>query len=89
MSAVIGTHTHIQTADEQILDGFTGFITDAGMTGAVNSAIGANIEDIIKRFTTHLPVRARSAEGPAQMLGVLLDIEPESGRCRSILRIKE
>ncbi len=89
VSAVIGTHTHIQTADEQILEGGTGFITDAGMTGAINSAIGANIDDIIKRFTTHLPVRARSAEGPAQMCGILLEVDERTGKCTSITRIKE
>ncbi len=89
VSAVIGTHTHVQTADEQILECGTAFITDAGMTGAVNSAIGANLEDIIKRFTTHLPVRARSATGEAHMWGVLLDVDEKSGICNSIMRIKE
>lgn len=88
VAAVVGTHTHVQTADEQILPGGTAYITDVGMTGPVNSIIGMKQETVIQRFTAGLPTRFEVADGPAQLSAVLLDIEESNGRAREIVRIQ-
>lgn len=87
VSAVFGTHTHVQTADERILPKGTGYITDIGMTGPYNSILGVKKEIIIGRFLTHLPRRFEIAEGPAQFNGIILDIDEVSGKTRAINRI--
>jgi metallophosphoesterase (TIGR00282 family) len=87
VSAVVGTHTHVQTADERILPNGTAFITDAGMTGPRDSIIGMGREEVLQRFLTLLPARFDVAKGPAQLNAVLLDIDDESGRARAIQRI--
>jgi metallophosphoesterase (TIGR00282 family) len=87
VSAVIGTHTHVQTADERILPRGTGYITDAGMTGPFDSVIGVEKEAAIKRFLSQIPVRLVPAKLDVRINGVILDIEPSSGVCTHIERL--
>lgn len=89
VSAVIGTHTHIQTADERILPGGTAFITDAGMTGPTDSVIGVKKERAIARFLTSMPQRFETAKHEVQAQGVLITIDPKTGNACDILRFKE
>jgi metallophosphoesterase (TIGR00282 family) len=88
VSAVLGTHTHIQTADARILENGTAYITDAGMTGPKNSVLGIKKEIIINRFLTQLPVKFEIADGPLQVNAVLLDIDEENGQARDIQNIQ-
>lgn len=88
-SAVIGTHTHVQTADERVLPEGTAYITDAGMTGPRDGVLGMDRERIVERFLSSLPVRFEVASGPAQLNAVVLDIDEDTGRARSIERILE
>ena len=88
VSAVIGTHTHVQTADNTVLRNGTGYITDAGMTGVVDSILGMDTDTSIKRFLTKLPVKYEPAEGAAYMCGVVLDID-DNGLCREVKRFCE
>ena len=87
VSAVVGTHTHVQTADEQILPGRTAYITDVGMTGPRNSVIGIKPEEAIQKFITQMPRKFTLAHGPAQLCAVVLDIG-DDGRARSITRLQ-
>lgn len=87
-SAVLGTHTHIQTADERILPGGCAYITDVGMTGPFDSVIGRRIEDVLERFVTAVPTRFEVAKENIQVQGVVLDIDENTGRARSIVRIQ-
>ncbi len=87
ISALLGTHTHIQTADERVLSKGTGYITDAGMTGPFDSVIGVRKELAIQKFLTLLPTRFEPAVGDARLNGVHLDIDEATGRCRHIGRI--
>jgi calcineurin-like phosphoesterase len=86
-SAVLGTHTHIQTADERILPGRTAYITDVGMTGPRDSVIGIRREEALQRFLTQMPRRFTVASGPTQLCAVLLDLG-EDGLARTIRRIQ-
>ncbi len=88
VSAVVGTHTHIQTADEQILPQGTAYITDVGMTGPYNSVIGVRKEGAIRRFLTMLPVRHEVAKGNVILCAVALELDEETGKARSIQRIR-
>ncbi|HWD41538.1 MAG TPA: TIGR00282 family metallophosphoesterase [Fimbriimonas sp.] len=88
VSAVVGTHTHVQTADERVLDGGTAYITDVGMTGPVNSVLGMDREVILKRFQTTLPQKFQVAEEEGVICGVALDVERLSGRATRIERIR-
>jgi len=88
VSAVIGTHTHIPTADERILDNFTGYITDVGMTGSFDSILGREKYPIIERFITNIPKRFNIAEEDVRMQAVLLEIDSFSGRCENIERVE-
>jgi hypothetical protein len=88
VSAVIGTHTHVQTADEAILPKGTAYITDVGMTGPVNSVIGIKKEQIIGRFLTLMPVRFETAKGPTVMSAVVLDIDTQTGLAKGIQRFQ-
>lgn len=88
LSAVIGTHTHIQTADEEILPGGTGYITDAGMTGPHDSVIGITREVVFYRIRTGMPKKSEIATSGLQINAVLLDIEESCGKCTSIERIR-
>ncbi|MEA3508989.1 MAG: YmdB family metallophosphoesterase, partial [candidate division NC10 bacterium] len=88
VSAVIGTHTHVQTADEQILPGGTAFISDVGMTGPSDSVIGMEFSDVIGRFLTQIPAKFRVAKGTPVLSAVVLDLEEESGRAKAITRLQ-
>lgn len=88
VSAVLGTHTHIQTADEKILPNGTAYITDVGMTGPYDSVIGRRVEDVLERFLTSVPVRFEVADGNVQLHAVVLDIDEKTGKASSILRIQ-
>lgn len=87
VSAVLGTHTHVQTADERVLPKGTAYISDVGMTGPMDSVLGVRTELILHRFLTQRPVKFDLAPGPVAMHAVLVDIEP-SGRARSIERLR-
>lgn len=88
VNAVFGTHTHVQTADEQILEKGTAYITDIGMTGAKKSVIGMDADASIKRFVTTLPERYKVATGETMMNGCIFEINDEDCRSVSINRIK-
>jgi len=88
-SAVIGTHTHVQTADERILPGGTAFMSDAGMTGPIESIIGTEIEPILRRFRTQLPTRFKVAKGVVDVCGAIIEIDEATGRARGIERLRE
>ena len=88
VSAVLGTHTHVQTADERILPGGTAFMTDVGMTGPSDSVIGVRKEDAINRFLTQRPHKFEIPKGPVHLDAVVLDIDQRSGKARSITRLK-
>jgi len=88
VSAVIGTHTHVQTADERILPGGTAYLTDVGMTGPIDSVIGMRPDLVVPRFLSQLPARFGVAEGEAQLSGVLIDIDPTTGRATHIRRLQ-
>lgn len=87
VSAVVGTHTHVQTADERILPRGTGFITDAGMTGAMDSIIGMSIKPAIQRFLTQTPQPFLLSTENVRLNAVLLDFDVETGRCTGIERL--
>jgi 2',3'-cyclic-nucleotide 2'-phosphodiesterase len=89
VSAVIGTHTHVQTADEQIFPGGTAFLSDAGFTGPHESVIGREIEPVVKRFLTLQPQRFAVATGNVKMQGVMVEIDGHSGRAIHIERVSE
>lgn len=89
VSAAIGTHTHVQTADERVLPGGTAYITDVGMTGPRDSVIGIRREPVIERFLTGLPTRFEVATGPVILNGVAVTIDAETGTARSIERVIE
>ena len=87
-SAVVGTHTHVQTADEQVLPGGTAYITDVGMCGPVRSVIGMDREMVLQRFRTTMPIRFEVADEPGVICGVVIGVEIETGRAVSIQRIR-
>ncbi len=88
LSAVFGTHTHVQTADEQILPNGTGYITDAGMTGPVQSVLGVRPELAVQRQSSHLPTRFEVAQGSCALEGVLFCLDDATGRCAQVQRIR-
>lgn len=88
VSAVIGTHTHVQTADEQILPGGTAYISDVGMTGPTDSIIGMEPSDVIGRFLSQMPSKFRVAKGAPVLSAVVLDLEEESGKAKAITRLQ-
>jgi metallophosphoesterase (TIGR00282 family) len=88
VSAVIGTHTHVQTADERILQGGTGYLTDVGMTGSQDAVIGNEKGLALERFLTQLPVRLDVAKKDPWLCAVLLTISEETGHCEQIERIQ-
>lgn len=89
VSAVVGSHSHVQTADERILPGGTAAITDVGMTGCFDSVIGVKKEISIQKFLTKRPIRYEPAEGPGGYGCVLIDIDEGTGTARSIQRFRE
>jgi 2',3'-cyclic-nucleotide 2'-phosphodiesterase len=87
-TAVVGTHTHVQTADEGILPGGTAYITDVGMCGPVNSVLGMSKEIILRRFRTGLPEKFEVADEPGCICGVAINVEINSGFAKSITRFR-
>jgi metallophosphoesterase (TIGR00282 family) len=87
VSAVLGTHTHVQTADEEILPQGTAYISDVGMTGPFDSVIGIKKEAIIERFLTQMPNKFDLAKDDIRMQGVIVSIDSESGKAKSIERV--
>ncbi len=88
VSAVIGTHTHVQTADEKVLPAGTAYITDVGMTGAFDSVIGLKTEVALQRLVTQIPYRLEAAKGDLRMDGVIVEIDEATGKATSIERIE-
>jgi metallophosphoesterase (TIGR00282 family) len=89
VSAVIGTHTHVQTADEQIFPGGTAFLCDAGMCGPANSILGRTIDPIVNRFVSNLPALFPVARGDVRLCGALVSIDETTGRAVQITRVNE
>ncbi len=87
VTAVLGTHTHVPTADEIVLPQGTAYITDVGMTGPYESIIGMERQSVIQKFLDQLPTRFEVASGDVRLCGVLLEVDPRSGRAVSIQRI--
>jgi metallophosphoesterase (TIGR00282 family) len=87
VAAVIGTHTHVQTADERVLAGGTACLTDAGMTGPHDGVIGIEKDSIIARFVTGLPGRYETASGDPRLNGVVITVDPAAGRATGIERV--
>lgn len=88
VSAIVGTHTHVQTADERILPNGTAFLTDAGMCGPRDSCIGMEVQAAIDRFLTHMPSRHQIAKGPVLVCGALIEVDTATGKALSIQRIQ-
>jgi 2',3'-cyclic-nucleotide 2'-phosphodiesterase len=89
VSAVVGTHTHVATADERILPGGTAFISDVGMVGPRDSILGVDKEVIIRRFLNRMPAKFNLADGPVLVNAVMIDIDEVSGKAVSIIRLKD
>jgi calcineurin-like phosphoesterase len=87
-SVVVGTHTHVQTADERLLPKKTAYITDVGMVGPQDSVLGMDPEIILQKFLMQRPQRFHVAEGPVTLCGVVVDVCPETGRADKIQRIQ-
>ncbi len=87
-AAVVGTHTHVATADNRVLPGGTAYVSDLGMVGAVESIIGFEVEDSLSRFLTNMPRRLRVVDkGPMRFNSVLIDVDDATGKARSITRV--
>jgi metallophosphoesterase (TIGR00282 family) len=87
VSAVIGTHTHVQTADERLLPEGTAYLTDVGMTGSYSGVIGMNKADVIARFTSAIARRAEHSTEQVRICAVVIDIDEQTGRARSLERL--
>ncbi|MBC8570833.1 TIGR00282 family metallophosphoesterase [Zongyangia hominis] len=87
VSAVFGTHTHVQTADERIFSGGTGYITDLGMTGPIDSVLGVKPEIALYKMRTHLPVRFENGTDPCKLCGAIFEIDEKSGKTTKIIRL--
>jgi len=89
VSAVIGTHTHVQTSDQRVLPDGTAYITDVGMTGVRDSVLGLPPAAVIERFVTKVPGKFELAEGPVSLHAVVIEVDADTGRAMSIERIEE
>ena len=87
VSAVVGTHTHVATADARVLPRGTAYVSDLGMTGPLDSVIGTETAPVLERFRTGLPQRFKPAEGPCVLNSVLIDVDPATGRANEIVRV--
>src|SRR6476620_6717531 len=87
VSLVVGTHTHVQTADESIFPGGTGYLTDAGMCGPEESILGRAIESVVWRFKSGMPTRFPIGNGPVRLCGGMVDVDSETGSCLAIRRL--
>jgi len=88
LSAVVGTHTHVQTADERILPNNTAYITDVGMTGPIDSVIGTEKDTVIRKFLTQMPARFDVPKGDVLVCAVIIHIDPITGESVSMERIQ-
>ncbi len=88
VSAVFGTHTHVQTSDEEILPRGTGYITDVGMTGVIDSVLGVKKELSIRRLKNRMPIRFENAKGKCKMECVIFDVDEKSGKTTSVERFR-
>lgn len=88
VAAVIGTHTHVQTADERILPKGTAYITDVGMTGGCDGVIGMDREAVLKRFLTGMPQKFETAKGDVRLNAVVMEIDDQSGKAKQIYRLR-
>ena len=88
VAAVVGSHTHVQTSDEQLLPRGTAYLTDLGMTGPSGSVIGREVEPVLRKFVSGMPARFEVAKGPAVLEGALIDLDRPTGRAVSITRIR-
>ena len=89
VSAVIGSHTHVQTADEEVFPGGTAYLTDAGMCGPDVSVLGMRSDQVLRRFLTQMPTRFEVASGPVIVQGAIIDVDPTTGRASGIRRVRE
>ncbi|MBI3615139.1 MAG: TIGR00282 family metallophosphoesterase [Candidatus Omnitrophica bacterium] len=89
VSAVVGTHTHIQTADERILPKGTAYLTDMGMTGPYDSVIGRKVEPVLERFLTGMPSKYGVADGNVKLCGAIVEVDPSTGKALAIERVQE
>ena len=89
VSAIVGSHTHIQTADETVLPGGSAYLTDAGMCGPEDSVLGVRTDRVVERFLTQMPTRFEVATGAVLVQGAVIDIDGETGRAQSIRRVRE
>jgi hypothetical protein len=89
VSAVVGSHTHVQTSDERILPGGTAFQTDVGMCGPIDSVIGVKHEQVIRRFITHMPTKFDVAPGRVVVQGAIISVDRETGRATAVKRVQE
>ncbi len=89
VSAVVGSHTHVQTADEAVLPGGTAALTDAGMCGPEDSILGVKTDLVLRRFMTQMPVRFEVASGAVLVQGALIDVDEATGRATAIRRVRE
>ena len=89
VSAVFGSHTHVQTADEGILPGGTAYLTDAGMCGPEDSVLGVKTEPVLQRFLTQMPARFDVATGTVIVQGGIVDVDEATGRASAIRRVRE
>jgi len=89
VSAVVGTHTHVQTADEQIFPGGTAYLTDAGFTGPHESVLGREIQPVLARFRSAMPQRFEVARNDVKLQGAVVEIDNTSGKSVKILRVSE
>jgi hypothetical protein len=86
---VVGSHTHVQTADACILPGGTAYLTDAGMSGPVDSVLGVKTEAVVRRFLTQMPTRFDVADGPVVVSGALVELDAATGRATRIEAVQE
>jgi len=89
VSAVVGSHTHVQTADEVVLPGGTAYLTDAGMCGPLDSVLGVRTDRVIARFLSQMPTRFDVADGPAVVQGAVIEVDESTGRARGVRRVQE
>ena len=89
VSGVVGSHTHVQTADDRVLPDGTAFMTDAGMCGPLDSVIGVKPDQAIRRFRTHMPTKFEVASGPTIVQGAIITIDPETAKATAIERVQE
>ena len=87
MTAVVGTHTHVPTADERVLPKGTAYLTDVGMTGPYDSIIGVEKQQVLERFLTNIPTRFEPATGDVRFSAVVIDCDAQSGRAATIERL--